>query len=129
WTTFTAFGIAFVLFAFLSPNIEAVDNTKIDVFQAGLLSTDLIHWYTIIPLLVLFALTFVKVPAMMALAASSLTAILVTSFHHTPSVGTVFGVMLDRKSTRLNSSHVSISYAVFCLQKKKINLFMLLFHY
>src|SRR5207253_9818661 len=28
---------------------------------------------------------------------------------------------LDRKSTRLNSSHVAISYAVFCLKKKKIN--------
>src|SRR5690625_6173735 len=28
---------------------------------------------------------------------------------------------LDRKSTRLNSSHVAISYAVFCLQKKKLN--------
>src|SRR5437868_10740150 len=27
--------------------------------------------------------------------------------------------LLDRKSTRLNSSHVSISYAVFCLKKKK----------
>src|SRR5699024_12307700 len=27
----------------------------------------------------------------------------------------------DRKSTRLNSSHVSISYAVFCLKKKKSN--------
>src|SRR5699024_4395868 len=26
----------------------------------------------------------------------------------------------DRKSTRLNSSHVSISYAVFCLKKKKV---------
>src|SRR5271165_7479286 len=26
----------------------------------------------------------------------------------------------DRKSTRLNSSHVKISYAVFCLKKKKI---------
>src|SRR3989442_2044753 len=26
----------------------------------------------------------------------------------------------DRKSTRLNSSHVRISYAVFCLKKKKI---------
>src|SRR5699024_12195412 len=26
----------------------------------------------------------------------------------------------DRKSTRLNSSHVSISYAVFCLKKKKM---------
>src|SRR5699024_11257170 len=28
----------------------------------------------------------------------------------------------DRKSTRLNSSHVSISYAVFCLKKKKYKL-------
>src|SRR5690606_41391887 len=27
---------------------------------------------------------------------------------------------LDRKSTRLNSSHVKISYAVFCLKKKKV---------
>src|SRR5207249_10015550 len=31
-------------------------------------------------------------------------------------------VELDRKSTRLNSSHVSISYAVFCLKKKKKNI-------
>src|SRR5437868_12719983 len=29
------------------------------------------------------------------------------------------GRSVDRKSTRLNSSHVSISYAVFCLKKKK----------
>src|SRR5256885_8004674 len=28
---------------------------------------------------------------------------------------------LDRKSTRLNSSHLVISYAVFCLKKKKID--------
>src|SRR5258708_24247754 len=28
---------------------------------------------------------------------------------------------LDRKSTRLNSSHQIISYAVFCLKKKKVN--------
>src|SRR5690625_6517547 len=41
--------------------------------------------------------------------------------------GTVFlaGILfvllsLDRKSTRLNSSHVAISYAVFCLKKKKV---------
>src|SRR2546430_10371881 len=30
-----------------------------------------------------------------------------------------FGHMGDRKSTRLNSSHSQISYAVFCLKKKK----------
>src|SRR2546426_7232623 len=29
--------------------------------------------------------------------------------------------MIDRKSTRLNSSHLVISYAVFCLKKKKRN--------
>src|SRR5207249_5472997 len=40
----------------------------------------------------------------LALAGSSLTA---------------WGDHQDRKSTRLNSSHVSISYAVFCLKKKK----------
>src|SRR5439155_20878102 len=28
-------------------------------------------------------------------------------------------LIIDRKSTRLNSSHVAISYAVFCLKKKK----------
>src|SRR3712207_7188252 len=33
-------------------------------------------------------------------------------------VGAVNGVQ-DRKSTRLNSSHANISYAVFCLKKKK----------
>src|SRR5699024_11342253 len=31
----------------------------------------------------------------------------------------LFVIHVDRKSTRLNSSHVSISYAVFCLKKKK----------
>src|SRR3712207_8526347 len=30
----------------------------------------------------------------------------------------------DRKSTRLNSSHANISYAVFCLKKKNIETFM-----
>src|SRR5690606_40844298 len=32
--------------------------------------------------------------------------------------GQEFSVEVDRKSTRLNSSHVKISYAVFCLKKK-----------
>src|SRR3712207_7344725 len=33
----------------------------------------------------------------------------------------VFWLYLDRKSTRLNSSHANISYAVFCLKKKTID--------
>src|SRR3712207_8785327 len=36
---------------------------------------------------------------------------------------------LDRKSTRLNSSHANISYAVFCLKKKTIPVLRLLLTY
>src|SRR5690625_6681908 len=38
------------------------------------------------------------------------------------SPGGSFTAMTDRKSTRLNSSHVAISYAVFCLKKNKTDL-------
>src|SRR5437763_10212321 len=34
-------------------------------------------------------------------------------------IGVIIGAKKDRKSTRLNSSHRCISYAVFCLKKKK----------
>ena len=43
----------------------------------------------------------------------------ISGAHYNPAV--TLGVMMrgkDRKSTRLNSSHVVISYAVFCLKKK-----------
>src|SRR5204862_832779 len=52
----------------------------------------------------------------------------VISAHRSPSLASEFAsnaenrgfeVQTDRKSTRLNSSHVEISYAVFCLKKKK----------
>src|SRR5258705_9784492 len=35
------------------------------------------------------------------------------------TTGPMLGLLEDRKSTRLNSSHLGISYAVFCLKKKK----------
>src|SRR2546426_1681406 len=37
-------------------------------------------------------------------------------------LATALNAFLDRKSTRLNSSHLVISYAVFCLKKKKKNI-------
>src|SRR5699024_12106323 len=40
-----------------------------------------------------------------------------------------FALWRDRKSTRLNSSHVSISYAVFCLKKKKMKILQNLHQY
>src|SRR5690349_24175931 len=41
-----------------------------------------------------------------------------TNAHPHPSTSNKIAIV-DRKSTRLNSSHVEISYAVFCLKKKK----------
>src|SRR3712207_8349047 len=46
-----------------------------------------------------------------------------------PQVGDRRGAAPDRKSTRLNSSHANISYAVFCLKKKKKDYFTLLINY
>src|SRR5258708_27987763 len=40
---------------------------------------------------------------------------------HIGHIWSASGQLLDRKSTRLNSSHQIISYAVFCLKKKKIH--------
>src|SRR3712207_8623442 len=40
---------------------------------------------------------------------------------HAPNRERLGRVAADRKSTRLNSSHANISYAVFCLKKKKRN--------
>src|SRR5690625_2055135 len=44
---------------------------------------------------------------------------LIIDIHFEIIVANLFDITLDRKSTRLNSSHVAISYAVFCLKKKK----------
>src|SRR3712207_1032972 len=49
--------------------------------------------------------------------------------HHDALARALSNVLLnavdaDRKSTRLNSSHANISYAVFCLKKKKIKNYM-----
>src|SRR3712207_8371541 len=41
------------------------------------------------------------------------------AFHFQNDIGPGPTENLDRKSTRLNSSHANISYAVFCLKKKK----------
>src|SRR3712207_7439228 len=57
------------------------------------------------------------------LAVGSLAQALATGSQAALGVGSTAGIVagLDRKSTRLNSSHANISYAVFCLKKKKKN--------
>src|SRR5690625_5228964 len=56
-------------------------------------------------------------PALYATTRQFLDYFNLKSLDELPSLGDIRD--LDRKSTRLNSSHVAISYAVFCLKKKK----------
>src|SRR2546429_2877957 len=51
--------------------------------------------------------------------AATMPGVDVSAFQTLPRVGIAGRVYTDRKSTRLNSSHGYISYAVFCLKKKK----------
>src|SRR5438034_3340735 len=53
------------------------------------------------------------------LAATAGDSHLVATFDHYAGHGGIDVWRADRKSTRLNSSHTVISYAVFCLKKKK----------
>src|SRR5690606_40854680 len=63
--------------------------------------------------------------AVFVLAAFGLVGVAVVALEArgAPPAQTVFNLLIvcavDRKSTRLNSSHVKISYAVFCLKKKR----------
>lgn len=93
WTTIPAFVLTLLFFAFLSPSITLNDTANIDAFKEGLLLTGLIHWYAIIPLVVLVILTISKIPAMMTLAASSLVAIIVSFFHQSLQVPEILGVL------------------------------------
>src|SRR3712207_7231923 len=52
-------------------------------------------------------------------AQGSIIRVVLSRGQHTIEIPDVSGQGADRKSTRLNSSHANISYAVFCLKKKK----------
>src|SRR2546428_3644507 len=62
------------------------------------------------------AMRSARLVAMLAVAAICLSALALAIW---PSFLVVMAARVDRKSTRLNSSHDQISYAVFCLKKKK----------
>src|SRR3989442_10660358 len=52
-------------------------------------------------------------------ASDDFVPVLLECFKGAEPHGAIAQAVIDRKSTRLNSSHVRISYAVFCLKKKK----------
>ena len=93
WTTIPAFVLTLIFFGLMSPSITLDNTARISVFKEGLLETGLIHWYAMIPLLVLVILTIIKIPALMTLAGSSIAAIVISVFHQSFQVSGTFGVL------------------------------------
>ncbi|MGY0694902.1 Na+/H+ antiporter NhaC [Virgibacillus sp. FSP13] len=78
-TTIPAFIITFIIFVFLSPN-GTVPLQKVGAYQDALATTDLMHWTSWLPLIVLVICTIFRAPAFIALALSSSLATLLASF-------------------------------------------------
>ena len=95
WTTVPAFILTLIFFGLMSPSITLDHASDIAVFKGGLLETGSIHWYTMIPLVVLIILTLVKTPALMTLAASSIAAILLSLLHQSYSITEVLSILFD----------------------------------
>ncbi|QUG43268.1 Na+/H+ antiporter NhaC [Psychrobacillus sp. INOP01] len=95
WSTIPAFFIAIIGYAILSPNKEIQQLEQINTLKDGLLQTGMIHWYSLLPLALLIVLSFKKVPAILALALTSASAIAVAYFHHFFTASEVLNILFS----------------------------------
>lgn len=93
WTTIPAFVLTFIFFAVLSPDVKLKDTANIELFKNGLQETGLIHWYAMLPLIVLILLTLAKMPALLTLALSSMSAVALSSFHQSVPFSDMLGTL------------------------------------
>lgn len=99
WTTIPAFFISLIGYGLLSPNKEVQKLDQLNAFQEGLLQTGMIHWYTLIPIVLLVILSIKKVSAILALALTSIAAIVVSYFHQQFSFGEVLNILFNGYSS------------------------------
>src|SRR5699024_4050998 len=77
-------------------DISAADITNMEVFKQGLLDTGLVHWYAaVIPIAVLIVFSLMKAPALLALAAGTLSAIIVSFFHTIHPLKDLLGILFE----------------------------------
>lgn len=81
WTTVPAFIMSAIIYAILSPSTADFDSALIESYQQTLLAENMVHWYAILPLVVLIVCTLFKVPALLTLMTSSAVALILSLFH------------------------------------------------
>ena len=78
----------------MSPTEVQTNIGQIEEFRYTLKDTGLINWYSIVPLIMLIFLSLKKVPAIIALAVSSVSTIELSFFHMKgQTIGTLFNVL------------------------------------
>lgn len=95
YTTIPAFVISAIFFWWVSPQAEAMDMTAIDAYRVALEETGLVHGYSWIPLIALFILVILKVPAILSMFISSVLAIALSYLHQSITVQALFGILLN----------------------------------
>lgn len=95
WTTIPAFFISAVLYSLLSPSTGSVDAGMIGSYKESLMELNFIHWYALIPLVVLIVCTLFKMPALLTLAASSIVALILSMFHMDLSLSGYFSILYE----------------------------------
>ncbi|RSD28256.1 Na+/H+ antiporter NhaC family protein [Mesobacillus subterraneus] len=78
WTTIPALLVSLVLFAVLSPELSSADFTKLEGLQNTLLDMNLVHWYSLIPLVVVALLAVKKMSSVLTLGAGTMAGLLVS---------------------------------------------------
>ncbi len=78
WTTVPAFILSFVLFFILSPAEVGLDFQEAEGIKQELIQMNLVHWYSLIPFIILVILALKKVPALFTLGSSSLAALIIS---------------------------------------------------
>lgn len=95
WTTIPAFVISIVLYAIISPTGTDASFETVDQFKEGLLATGLVHWYTLLPLVVLVIMTLYKAPALISLAVVSIIGVGLAYVNEPLALSSVFDMLFN----------------------------------
>lgn len=95
YTTIPAFIISLIIYAVLSPSSQHMDTTLITSYKETLIATNLIHWYSVLPLVILIVCTFFKIPSLATLAISAISGIVLSYLHSTIPLNELFAILYN----------------------------------
>ncbi|PFA66336.1 Na+/H+ antiporter NhaC [Bacillus sp. AFS015802] len=95
WTTVPAFIITLIAFAFLSPGTSDINLVQLNELQEGLKQTGLVHWYSILPVLLLVVLIVYRTPALFTLAITIAVSVSLSFFHESLHVNELFQILFS----------------------------------